>query len=96
MFFIKLVTMFDLLSDCGDLRIIPNGNLTLVSESNTTYGAVADVTCDTGYTPSEPDVRCLENATWSSADCSAGKLSPSYNFVINKICCQNIVKHNLN
>jgi len=81
--------MFDLLKDCRDLRIIPNGNLTLVSEPNTTYGAVADVTCDTGYTPSEPDVRCLENATWSSAVCSAnGILVPINIFVIVKMIFQ--------
>jgi len=72
--------MFDLLKDCRDLRFIPNGNLTLVSEFNTTYGAVADVICDAGYDASELIVLCLENGTWATATCD-----PKGSYIIEKM-----------
>ncbi|XP_052808049.1 adhesion G protein-coupled receptor L3-like, partial [Mya arenaria] len=45
--------------------------ISLDDPSNTTYGAVADVICDSGFEHSVYHVICLSNGLWSEASCAA-------------------------
>ncbi|XP_052810469.1 uncharacterized protein LOC128238517 isoform X2 [Mya arenaria] len=55
--------------DCGPVETIPNGQIDLNDSSNTTYGASANVTCNSGYDASIDQVTCLSNGSWSEASC---------------------------
>ncbi|XP_052808065.1 sushi, von Willebrand factor type A, EGF and pentraxin domain-containing protein 1-like, partial [Mya arenaria] len=56
--------------DCGPVESIPNGQTDLNDQSNTTYGAAANVTCNSGYDASLDQVICLSNGSWSEASCT--------------------------
>jgi len=57
--------------DCGTLPTLDNGGYVLVDSSNTTYGAPANVQCNTGYNSSIEAITCTENGTWSTTQCLA-------------------------
>jgi len=57
--------------DCGTLPTLDNGGYVLVDSSNTTYGAAANVTCDTGYNSIIDTIICTVKGTWSTAICLA-------------------------
>lgn len=61
------------LVDCGSL---PTENATVYYTLGTTYGSIATVTCDSGYTLEGPDhVLCQLGATWSDIpECQKGGL----------------------
>ncbi|XP_053404098.1 sushi, von Willebrand factor type A, EGF and pentraxin domain-containing protein 1-like [Mercenaria mercenaria] len=57
--------------DCGQIPTIENGRLYLLDNSNSSFGAVANVTCDTGYVANTPNVSCLETGFWDDdVNCS--------------------------
>ena len=58
-------------SDCGDVPALTNGRYVLADENNTTFGAVATVTCDKGYKSDGNIITCLENGQWSDSLCTA-------------------------
>ena len=55
---------------CSNSSDMDNGDITLHDSSNTSYGATADVKCNTGYISSVDIVTCTINETWSFASCS--------------------------
>ncbi|XP_052808064.1 adhesion G protein-coupled receptor L4-like [Mya arenaria] len=55
--------------DCGPVETIPNGQIDLNDPLNTTYGATANVTCDSGFDVSIYEVACLGNGLWSEPSC---------------------------
>ncbi|KAH3725805.1 hypothetical protein DPMN_051654, partial [Dreissena polymorpha] len=58
------------LKDCGPIPRTFNGMFTLLNASNTTYGSLANVTCDAGYESNVRHIKCQENKTWEPAFCS--------------------------
>lgn len=56
-------------TDCGSPIAINNGSITLHVANTSTYGAFANVSCDTGYNASIEVVTCLETGTWEAASC---------------------------
>ncbi|XP_052242328.1 sushi, von Willebrand factor type A, EGF and pentraxin domain-containing protein 1-like [Dreissena polymorpha] len=56
-------------SDCGAILAVLNGRYTLLNTTNTTYGSLANVTCDAGYESNVSQVMCQANATWGHANC---------------------------
>ncbi|KAH3725860.1 hypothetical protein DPMN_051712 [Dreissena polymorpha] len=55
--------------DCGFTPVILNGAYTLLNTTNTTYAALANVTCDVGYESNVSQIMCQANATWPTAKC---------------------------
>ncbi|XP_053403087.1 uncharacterized protein LOC128558234 [Mercenaria mercenaria] len=49
---------------CGQVPVIANGRILPLDSSNTSFGAIANVTCDTGYVANTPNITCLENGYW--------------------------------
>ncbi|XP_060580503.1 sushi, von Willebrand factor type A, EGF and pentraxin domain-containing protein 1-like [Ruditapes philippinarum] len=55
--------------DCGNLPSISNGSITLIEDGNTTYGALAEVICDTGYNETLNIIECLDTGEWDVTEC---------------------------
>ncbi|XP_053381189.1 uncharacterized protein LOC123561349 [Mercenaria mercenaria] len=55
---------------CGDVPVIANGNIQLSNVNNSSYGAAANVTCDSGYETNTPTINCLANGTWPAPVCT--------------------------
>ncbi|XP_060560466.1 sushi, von Willebrand factor type A, EGF and pentraxin domain-containing protein 1-like [Ruditapes philippinarum] len=55
--------------NCGDVPIVIKGSVTLLEEHNTTYSALANVSCDTGYNSSIGIIQCLETGQWQTTEC---------------------------
>jgi len=56
--------------DCGNFPTLEHGYYVLLNSSDTTYGAKADVKCDTGYSASVKVITCTINGTWTNATCT--------------------------
>ncbi|XP_060554931.1 sushi, von Willebrand factor type A, EGF and pentraxin domain-containing protein 1-like isoform X2 [Ruditapes philippinarum] len=57
--------------DCGNVSAISNGKYELKDEANTTFGAMATVTCVKGYESDTNIITCLDNGQWSDSTCTA-------------------------
>ncbi|XP_053398252.1 sushi, von Willebrand factor type A, EGF and pentraxin domain-containing protein 1-like [Mercenaria mercenaria] len=55
--------------DCSDVPDVTKGTVTLVEDSNTTYGALANVTCEDGYNASSETIQCLDTGKWEATSC---------------------------
>ncbi|XP_053396463.1 sushi, von Willebrand factor type A, EGF and pentraxin domain-containing protein 1-like isoform X5 [Mercenaria mercenaria] len=55
--------------DCGNLREIQNGTISLTVINMTTYQSTAAVTCDAGFVASAEIISCQANGTWENASC---------------------------
>jgi hypothetical protein len=55
--------------DCGTVPEVVNGNVALLDVVNTTHGALADITCETGYNSSLDSIQCRETGVWDTASC---------------------------
>ncbi|XP_052808061.1 CUB and sushi domain-containing protein 3-like [Mya arenaria] len=62
--------------DCGLVDSILNGQIYIRDSSNTTYGAAANVTCESGFDASIDQVTCLSNGSWSEASCTPKDCGP--------------------
>ncbi|XP_053400559.1 sushi, von Willebrand factor type A, EGF and pentraxin domain-containing protein 1-like [Mercenaria mercenaria] len=62
--------------DCGSVPVIVLGKITLVDLNNATYGASANITCDTGYTANVSAVSCQSSGVWETAICKAIDCGP--------------------
>ena len=60
-----------LVSDCGLPKPMQKENISLRETTNTSYGAMADVSCNTGYEPSTPQITCTTSGLWENASCHA-------------------------
>lgn len=58
------------LLDCTPVPTLFNGNILLTDSSNTTYGAAANVTCDTGYISNTTSITCVPSGYWQGANCT--------------------------
>ncbi|KAH3729507.1 hypothetical protein DPMN_055479 [Dreissena polymorpha] len=58
-----------IVTDCGSTPAILNGVYTLLNTANTTYGSLANVTCDAGYESHFSQIICQANAMWTTANC---------------------------
>ncbi|XP_060560780.1 sushi, von Willebrand factor type A, EGF and pentraxin domain-containing protein 1-like [Ruditapes philippinarum] len=56
--------------DCGNVPLISNGSITLIEDGNTTYGALAEVTCETGYNETLKIIECRDTGDWDATDCN--------------------------
>jgi hypothetical protein len=57
-----------------------------IDSDNTTYGAVAKVTCISGYNSSKEYIQCLSNGTWEIVTCEKiGKTNVNKAPYTNKI-----------
>ncbi|XP_053375501.1 sushi, nidogen and EGF-like domain-containing protein 1 isoform X2 [Mercenaria mercenaria] len=57
-------------TDCGKtLPAVKNGHLTINKEQDTTYGAMATVTCAPGYQRNKHTVSCQADGVWEEALC---------------------------
>ena len=64
--------------DCGPVPSLDNGAFILYNVSNTTYGAAAEVVCNTGHNASDANITCMEHGLWSNVTCEpVGKKSYS-------------------
>jgi hypothetical protein len=64
MYYIKNVFV-----DCGNVSVISNGDITLIDEGNTTYGALAEVACNTGYNKTINIIECHDTGEWDVPAC---------------------------
>jgi hypothetical protein len=65
----ELLNIFFTVTDCGNVHQIGFGTVKL-SSSVTTFGAVATVACETGYTASLSTVQCLSTGKWEAVTCN--------------------------
>ncbi|XP_060578601.1 sushi, von Willebrand factor type A, EGF and pentraxin domain-containing protein 1-like [Ruditapes philippinarum] len=57
-------------TDCGNtLPQIENGQSTMNSEQDSTFGATATVTCAPGYQRNKPKISCQADGMWEQATC---------------------------
>jgi hypothetical protein len=57
-------------ADCGDVPFINDGNIFLQEEGNSSYGALAKVTCNTGYNTTSDTIQCLDTGEWDNRTCT--------------------------
>jgi hypothetical protein len=57
-----------IVTDCGPLPDIPNGDLTFVD--NECIHDIATLCCDTGYNASHEKIECIQGGAWSGASCT--------------------------
>ncbi|XP_060556133.1 sushi, von Willebrand factor type A, EGF and pentraxin domain-containing protein 1-like [Ruditapes philippinarum] len=57
------------LKDCGVVKNIQNGKITLDDASSSTMGATATVECDPGYKASREIIKCLKTGKWRKSSC---------------------------
>ncbi|XP_060560575.1 sushi, von Willebrand factor type A, EGF and pentraxin domain-containing protein 1-like [Ruditapes philippinarum] len=65
------------LIDCSVAPKVSNGNVALLKEENTTYGALAEITCETGYNFSVSTIQCRDTGFWDTATCDLIVCEPS-------------------
>jgi hypothetical protein len=71
-----LVLKYVIIQECGDVPTVIKGSVTLLEEHNTTFSALANVICDTGYNASIGILQCLETGQWQTTKCHLlGKFS---------------------
>lgn len=58
------------LSDCTPVPTLTNGYIEFTESTNATYGATANVTCDTGYISNTTSITCLPSGQWQGANCT--------------------------
>ena len=64
--------------DCGDLRTVVNG---IVESVATTFGSVANYSCDNGYELIGPSARiCQADGSWSDRDSQCKRKMEIYQF----------------
>ena len=56
-------------TDCGNLSVISDGSITLQENGNSSFGALADVTCNMGYNAALDIIECLESGIWENTSC---------------------------
>ncbi|XP_060590287.1 uncharacterized protein LOC132745390 [Ruditapes philippinarum] len=61
---------------CGTVPSIENGIVSL--DGNSSFGSVADVTCNEGYAPSSANIICLMTGSWETVSCSAKGTTPAH------------------
>ena len=57
-------------SDCMSTPSLLHGTYVLVN-GTTTYGSIANVSCDDGFKSPVSTVACLASADWEEANCTA-------------------------
>jgi hypothetical protein len=57
-------------ADCGDVPVINDGNIILQEDGNNSYGALAEVTCNTGYNATLNTIVCLDTGEWENITCN--------------------------
>jgi hypothetical protein len=57
-------------ADCGDVPFINDGNIILQEEGNSSNGAFAKVTCNTGYNTTSDTIQCLDRGECDNATCT--------------------------
>jgi hypothetical protein len=55
--------------DCGNVPSVLNGRIELNEDGNTSYGALAEVICDTGYNKSRDIIECHNTGEWDKPTC---------------------------
>ena len=56
-------------TDCEAVPGVSNGDVSLLEDENTTYGKLAEVTCNKGYNSTSGTIRCLETGKWETPNC---------------------------
>jgi hypothetical protein len=64
-----LYHIFCIFSDCGAVKKIVNGRVTLDKTKTSTYGATATLTCSPGYRLNQEKISCLDTGIWEKARC---------------------------
>ncbi|XP_060590279.1 sushi, von Willebrand factor type A, EGF and pentraxin domain-containing protein 1-like isoform X2 [Ruditapes philippinarum] len=59
---------------CGTVPSIENGIVSL--DGNSSFGSVADVTCNEGYAPSSANITCLMTGSWENVSCTVKDCGP--------------------
>ena len=54
---------------CEPVPIISDGSIALQDNGNNSYGALANVTCNTGYNASLDSIECLDTGEWENTSC---------------------------
>jgi hypothetical protein len=49
--------------------MVLNGVVALIEAENTTYGQLAEVTCNKGYNSTSGTIKCLETGKWETPQC---------------------------
>ncbi|XP_060561246.1 adhesion G protein-coupled receptor L4-like [Ruditapes philippinarum] len=57
------------LIDCSAAPKVANGNVALLGDGKTTYDAIAEITCETGYKSSVQTIQCRDTGVWDIATC---------------------------
>ena len=82
-------------SDCGQPGILVNG--VRPTATTTTLGSTAQVTCNSGYTPSSQNITCQANSQWTTVSCVVGKNCNliSLEYCSDKLGCLQITANSL-
>ncbi|XP_060577044.1 sushi, von Willebrand factor type A, EGF and pentraxin domain-containing protein 1-like [Ruditapes philippinarum] len=62
--------------DCGAVKNIQNGKISLDKKSKTSVGATATVECDQGYLASQQKIVCLNTGKWQKSICAIKDCGP--------------------
>ena len=68
--FIKYNKAMNFSSVCGDVPSISDGSIALQENGNKSYGALANVICDTGYNATSVTIQCLDTGKWQDTSCN--------------------------
>jgi len=58
------------LLDCGNLTLLPNGELMLDIANESFFNATAGVTCNAGFDSNTTSITCLATGKWEGAECT--------------------------
>jgi hypothetical protein len=70
---------------CAFDQKIENGKVQISAPGENKFLDVALVKCDTGYVPSQQEVKCEASGKWQPATCTKGKCN------VLKYCCSFLV-----
>jgi hypothetical protein len=56
-------------SDCGPVKKIGNGKVTLDKTKSSKVGATATLKCSPGFRPNQEKISCSDNGKWEKARC---------------------------
>jgi hypothetical protein len=73
------------ISDCGVVKNIQNGKITLDDASSSTMGATATVECDPGYKASREIIKCLKTGKWRKSSCKIKGTFQMITYILIKI-----------
>ena len=65
-----IIVVNRLFTDCGNLTLLPNGELLPDIADESFFNSTASVTCNPGFDPNTTSITCLATGNWEGAECT--------------------------